>query len=303
MKPMYKLLAMAVASMTAVAATAAPGNNPVSVEYVQQYVNNAISNNPGPKGSTGATGAKGSTGATGAVGTAGAKGSTGATGAVGAAGAAGHTGATGAVGAAGAAGHTGATGATGPLGTYTVGQIAQGGVVFWVDSSSQHGLVAALTDVGPGSWISDQITNDMEVFAIANGPGGGYLNTTAMIAINSIPGATISGTILSPVLQNTTTYQGDPTSSCFSAGADCYSGWYIPSVGELSILASALCNESIPGYTALNNDGTVIYWTSNNPNDTGDFGVATGATIEACTLTSSNQSMYSSYVTRPVRQF
>ena len=38
--------------------------------------------------------------------------------------------------------------------TYTIGQYVQGGVIFWLDPSMQHGLVASIVDMNGGGLYS-----------------------------------------------------------------------------------------------------------------------------------------------------
>jgi collagen type VII alpha len=296
MKPAYKILAMMVASMTVVgAAAAAAGNNPASVQYVQEYVNNAIANNPGPKGSTGATGATGYTGATGAIGATGYTGATGAigaigyTGATGAIGATGYTGYTGAIGATGYTGYTGAIGAagatgytglqgdpgsqgiqgpqgvTGPLGSYYLGQLAQGGVVFYIDSSNQHGLVSSLVDnysiTSLGAYSSQ---GALPYFSGAslNGVGGGYYNTTAQAAAKS----QVSTSFVALATNYSRSYSATNCTTCTSGNDTCLSdqnaclnGWYIPNQNELQMLMTSYCQNTtafeLAGFTAPTTTG------------------------------------------------
>ena len=341
MKPVYKLLAMTVVSMTAVGAMAAPGNNPASVQYVQQYVNNAIANNPGPRGFTGVTGAVGAKGAigatgftgavgaqgvTGAVGAVGAKGATGAqgaqgmtgaqgavgfTGAQGAVGFTGATGFTGAAGANGAQGFTGSTGATGPLGIYAPLDLAQGGVVFWVDGSGQHGLVAALSNVGSSTantsqWLADGVNTNTVAYAFGNGVGAGYQNTATMAAINSAVGSVSGSTVLTPVLELVTTYQGAANPDCgvntFPPSQECYSGWYIPSPVEFNLMVAALCNQTISGYI---NIASGDYWTSysSGQTDQATYATVTNSASGNCSVTEQPVTATTSMPVRPIRQF
>lgn len=133
----------------------------VSVPYAL-YAKTSGSSTPGPQGPVGPQGPTGLTGATGATGPQGPQGLTGATGATGPQGPAGNDGATGATGPQGPAGNdgatgpqgpiglTGATGATGPQGSgiiYNIGDTINGGIIFYLDSSSQHGLICSLSNI------------------------------------------------------------------------------------------------------------------------------------------------------------
>lgn len=115
----------------------------------------------GAQGATGADGAQGPQGLTGDTGPAGAQGPQGLTGATGPAGAQGLQGLPGAVGPQGIAGTNGLPGATGPAGpagssgpVYHLGDTGpDGGTVFYVDGSGQHGLEAQASDAASGQYL------------------------------------------------------------------------------------------------------------------------------------------------------
>ena len=56
--------------------------------------------------------------------------------------------------------------------TYSIGDVVNGGVVFWLDSTGQHGLVAAFSDVATSvEWGCDG-TDLPNVPTVASGNGG-----------------------------------------------------------------------------------------------------------------------------------
>lgn len=117
--------------------------------------------------------------------------------------------------------------------TYVVGQSAQGGKIFYVDDTGQHGLVVATADyVSTVSWIS---ASNMNTNALRNGIYGGQYNTNR---INEVQGNGISAA--SAAAQTTDGNYGD---------------WYLPSKIELNLL-----------YQARNSVGmgasAGIYWSS-----------------------------------------
>ncbi len=64
--------------------------------------------------------------------------------------------------------------------TYSVGDFAQGGVVFWVDETGEHGLVAAKKDQSTGvRWYAGTYGTTR---ATGDGPFSGELNTSIIIA-------------------------------------------------------------------------------------------------------------------------
>ena len=114
---------------------------------------NGVAGPQGEAGSQGIQGAQGDIGLTGATGSPGAQGPQGEAGLQGVQGVQGADGAPGAQGAQGEAGLQGIQGVQGADGadatspTYSIGDVVNGGVVFWLDSTGQHGLVAAFSDV------------------------------------------------------------------------------------------------------------------------------------------------------------
>lgn len=75
------------------------------------------------------------------------------------------------------------TGPQGPACTatnYSLGDFAQGGIVFWVDETGQHGLVAAKEDQSTGvRWYAGTFGSTM---ARGDGPYAGETNTSIIIA-------------------------------------------------------------------------------------------------------------------------
>ena len=211
----------------------------------------------GIQGQTGAIGTQGQTGVTGVAGIQGQTGLTGSQGQTGTTGIAGIQGQTGATGAQGLQGNTGATGVTGADGVggvaqagtniniigagtitspyvinstgtsaLTIGQSYQGGKIFWLDSTGQHGLIAATADQIQGiQWDngSNTITN-----AVRDGIGAGIYNTERIIANES------TGNYAAQICAN---YQGGD-----------YGDWYLPSKYELNLLY--LQRVAVGGFTS-----------------------------------------------------
>jgi len=64
--------------------------------------------------------------------------------------------------------------------TYSVGDFAHGGIIFWVDETVQHGLVCAKTDQSTGvRWYAG---TDGKTQAKGDGPFSGEMNTAIIIA-------------------------------------------------------------------------------------------------------------------------
>ena len=100
---------------------------------------------------------------------------------------------------------------------YTIGQLAQGGVIFYLDSTKKHGLVCSLKNISTSLTWAPSYDN---CGANQDGIGAGAYNTQQIIATGG----------------------GSYTSSnCAAVACDAlrdggYSDWYLPSLDELNQL-------------------------------------------------------------------
>lgn len=116
---------------------------------------------------------------------------------------------------------------------YTVGQSKFGGVIFFVDESGQHGLVASLADQSASvAWYNGNFTNTL---AIRSGIYSGFYNTEQIISS-----------------QNTGAYAASVAVQATDGG---YGDWYLPSKDEMSKMFQQI--GVIPAITA-----GVNYWSS-----------------------------------------
>ena len=124
------------------------------------------------------------------------------------------------------------TGTTTP-GKYTVGQSYGGGYIFYIDSTNQHGLIAASSDVSGGvQWYN-----------------GGYANTGA------------TGLLVGNGLSNTNSIlktQGTGSYAAYIASQtnNGYSDWFLPSKNELKLMYNNLYAKGIGNFVGN------FYWTS-----------------------------------------
>ena len=135
---------------------------------------------------------------------------------------------------------------------YSIGDFAQGGIVFWVDETGQHGLVCDKSDL-PGftRWFAGSYTSTM---AFGRGPFSGEANTTIIIANQaSGDGATYAARICNELQ--------------ITEGGKTYGDWYLPSKEELHQM---YLNSATINATAVANSGSSfvssIYWSSTEAN-------------------------------------
>jgi len=134
--------------------------------------------------------------------------------------------------------------------TYKVGEFEQGGVIFWVDNTGQHGLVCAINDQSTAMrWFAG--TNGYTQ-ARGNGIYAGMANTTIIIASQVAIGD--DNDPYAARLCNQLQVAQDGIQ---------YGDWYLPSRGELNLV---YLNKGVINSTAINNGGTAFadefYWSS-----------------------------------------
>ncbi|MCP4440085.1 MAG: DUF1566 domain-containing protein [Aureispira sp.] len=144
---------------------------------------------------------------------------------------------------------------------YKIGDFAQGGVIFWVDETGEHGLVVTKTDQSTGvRWHAGTAGSTQ---AKGDGTFAGEMNTAIIIAAHVAIGddgntyaARICNELL--VIENSIGY-GD---------------WYLPSIFELGLIYSSLStvNAAITSNQGTAINTTVSYWSSTE----GDAGGANG---------------------------
>jgi len=132
--------------------------------------------------------------------------------------------------------------------TYSVGDFAQGGIVFWVDETGQHGLVCTKENQSTGvRWCAGIFTNTM---ARGDGPYSGEMNTAIIIANQGYgDGSTYAARICNELQ--------------ITEGGKTYGDWYLPSIEELKLMFQS---KEIINTTALANFGSIFtnvaYWSS-----------------------------------------
>ena len=133
---------------------------------------------------------------------------------------------------------------------YQIGDFAQGGIVFWLDESGEHGLVCAATDQSAAMRWYGGTTGVVQ--SKGNGAYAGETNTAIII----------SGTVA--IGDDGSTYAARICNEAqISDGVNTYGDWYLPSKEELSLMFGEIV---IINATALENGGTAFllnyYWSS-----------------------------------------
>ena len=140
---------------------------------------------------------------------------------------------------------------------YKVGDMAQGGIVFWVDETGEHGLACSQADLAsaPGDsthqWSAANATTGATGGTVPNGSSegivAGAMNTMLIVSMD----------------------RGDTDSAarlCADLVEGGYGDWYLPSKGELRLMFS---NLYLAGIGNLASD---FYWSSTELNLTSAWG-------------------------------
>ena len=133
---------------------------------------------------------------------------------------------------------------------YSVGDFAQGGIVYWVDETGQHGLVCTKEDQSTGvRWFAG---THGDTRSKGDGLFSGEANTVIIIAAHAAIGDD-GGTYAARMCNELQITEGGKT----------YGDWYLPSWQELNLMEQ---NKSIINTTATANGGvdfaTDRYWSS-----------------------------------------
>jgi len=139
--------------------------------------------------------------------------------------------------------------------TYSVGDFAQGGIVFWVDETGQHGLVAAKEDQSTGvRWYAGTSGNTQ---AKGDGPYAGEANTSIIIAAQVAIGDDGS-TYAARICNELQVTEGGKT----------YGDWYLPSKEELDLMYQNKATiDATTGANGGSGFASAYYWSSTEFNN------------------------------------
>lgn len=172
---------------------------------------------------------------------------------------------------------------------FKVGDRFGGGIIFYVDNSGEHGLIASLSDLDDGNGIQWYNGINKVTGATGDGIGAGASNTTVIVTAQAddTPGGNFAAKLAADY-----SVQEDGVTACTgSIDEICYGDWYLPSAWELLKLYQ---NRDYVGGFAQRN-----YWSSTE----GDADTAFQVIFDDSVLQYSNASKYYPLRVRAIRVF
>ena len=141
--------------------------------------------------------------------------------------------------------------------SYAIGDYAEGGIVFYIDETGAHGLVAALEDVTEGS--------NMGVWGTPEGFEWGCYGTSVATAYQNYAIGTGLENTEAIVSQNCQTENGGITAAqaALNYEAEGYTDWFLPSLYELEEMYSTIGNGGLEGNIGgFETSDYPFYWSS-----------------------------------------
>ncbi len=139
--------------------------------------------------------------------------------------------------------------------SYKVGDLIQGGIVFYVDESGEHGLVCSLEELGPSRWYAG--TNGV-TRAQGSGLYAGEMNTAIIIAGQVAigdDGADYAAHLCAE-------FQ-------VAVGSVLYGDWYLPTTNELALIYNRIADIQEITIASGGDAFSDFYWSSEeNTSDT-----------------------------------
>ncbi|MBA4852338.1 DUF1566 domain-containing protein [Emticicia sp. BO119] len=160
--------------------------------------------------------------------------------------------------------------------TYSIGQSAQGGKIFYVDDTGQHGLVVATADYNASQQVKWIAASNINTNAVRSGIFGGEYNTQR---INEVQGNGISAAL---------------AAARFDGGN--YGDWYLPSKLELLLMYQQRANIGMGAVTNTYWSSTEVAAEYGNVSETAWF-------LNFNTGGQSSGAKSSLYRVRPIRRF
>ena len=156
---------------------------------------------------------------------------------------------------------------------YTIGQYAQGGVIFWLTPDGQHGLVASIVDmptdpVSLGGGLQWSPNGQIDPIGASGDDLAFGLNYTTTGKINT--GLIVEFYTANPVSNPQYYAAGACASYSVTVDGVTYDDWYLPSIAELGVIQSM---KATIDRVSIAQGGTAIqvvdYWSSVESNTGG----------------------------------
>lgn len=168
------------------------------------------------------------------------------------------------------------------LPTYNIGDSFQGGYIFWLDGTGQHGLIVTKTDQSAGAtWCNNGVYRYTGTYG--DGLYAGEMNTAMIVAtqIADKPTGSFAAKVCADLIIRVA-----------ATTIDTWGDWYLPSNYELEKLYNvrAFCGDNFDGGT---------YWASNEVNDNNATYLIFGTTYAS----TGNQDKKISARVRAIRRF
>jgi hypothetical protein len=144
---------------------------------------------------------------------------------------------------------------------HKIGEEYHGGLIFYVDETGQHGLIASKIDVnGEGVQWRNGSSGNKITNARGDGIGAGETNTRLIIAQQTIDNQ--NGVFAaSEAAQFQVMADGvTPCKTPIPEGSICYGGWYLPSAHELQLMHANLHQKNLSAFAPE------YYWSSTEAN-------------------------------------
>lgn len=148
------------------------------------------------------------------------------------------------------------------IATKKIGDLYGGGIVFYVDDTGQHGLIASVSDQKSISWSGKTIS---VTGATGDGLGAGATNTAIIVA--ALSNEDLPAGFAAQVAADFSV-QDDGISPCTGAADEvCYGDWYLPSKYELNLLylRQYIVGGFEGGYWSSTEDSDFTVWSQGFP--------------------------------------
>ena len=128
-----------------------------------------------------------------------------------------------------------------------IGELFGGGIVFWIDSTGQHGIIVSLADISESSTWS--YISNVRIGLTAQSTWNGQANSNAIMGLS---GNLTSAAQLCDQYSNA------------NYGTGIYTDWYLPAIDQLSLAYQAryILNKNIEGVSGADIISDTYYWSS-----------------------------------------